>query len=102
MPETPQQYTQRILGHIDNKEPLQVQQSTPKKLSSLIRKLNKKTTHQASRAARKMVDRGDSRPSGGYRISRRLAYADDFEPERHPGTGVRSGCLGKHFQLHPA
>ena len=42
MPETPQQYTQRILAHTDNKEPLQVQQTTPKKLSTLIRKLNKK------------------------------------------------------------
>ena len=42
MPETPQQYTQRIIAHTDNKEPLQVQQTTAKKLSTLIRKLNKK------------------------------------------------------------
>ena len=42
MQETPQQYTQRILAHTDNKEPFQVQQTTPKKLSTLIRKLNKK------------------------------------------------------------
>jgi DinB family protein len=44
VPETPQQYTQRILANIENenKEPLQVQQTTPKKLATLIRKLNKK------------------------------------------------------------
>jgi uncharacterized damage-inducible protein DinB len=42
VPETPQQYTQRIVAHPANKEPLQVQQTTPKKLSTLIRKLNKK------------------------------------------------------------
>jgi uncharacterized damage-inducible protein DinB len=40
--ETPQQYTQRILAYADNQEPLRVQQATPKKLSTLIGKLNKK------------------------------------------------------------
>jgi uncharacterized damage-inducible protein DinB len=40
--ETPQEYTQRILAYADNQEPLRVQQTTPKKLSTLIRKLNKK------------------------------------------------------------
>jgi len=42
MPETPQQYTQRILGYIEGKEPLRVQQETPKKLAIVVRKLNKK------------------------------------------------------------
>ena len=42
MQETPQQYTQRILAYADNQEPLRVQQATPKKLSTLIGKLNKK------------------------------------------------------------
>jgi uncharacterized damage-inducible protein DinB len=42
VPETPQQYTQRIIAHTENKEPLQVQQTTAKKLSTLIRKLTKK------------------------------------------------------------
>jgi uncharacterized damage-inducible protein DinB len=40
--ETPQEYTQRILAYADNQEPLRIQQTTPKKLSTLIRKLNKK------------------------------------------------------------
>ena len=42
MPETPQQYTQRMLGNIEGKEPLRVQRETPKKLAKLIRGLNKK------------------------------------------------------------
>jgi len=41
MPETPQQYTQRILGHMDGKEPFKVQQETPKKLQKLIKSLTK-------------------------------------------------------------
>jgi uncharacterized damage-inducible protein DinB len=41
MQETPQQYTQRILGYMNGKEPLQVQQETPKKLQKLIKPLSK-------------------------------------------------------------
>ncbi len=42
MQETPQQYTQRILGNIEGKDPLRVQRDTPKKLAALVRGLNKK------------------------------------------------------------
>jgi uncharacterized damage-inducible protein DinB len=42
MQETAQQYIQRILGHLDGKEPLQVQQETAKKLQRLIKPLSKK------------------------------------------------------------
>jgi len=41
MQETPQQYTQRLLGHVEGKEPLQVQRETPKKLAALIRGLSR-------------------------------------------------------------
>jgi uncharacterized damage-inducible protein DinB len=41
MQETPQQYTQRILGNLNGKEPLRVQQDTPKKLQKLIKPLGK-------------------------------------------------------------
>ena len=37
MNETPQQYTQRILGHIEGQDPLKVQAATPKKLAALIK-----------------------------------------------------------------
>jgi uncharacterized damage-inducible protein DinB len=42
MAETPQQYTQRILGYVEGQEPLRVQRETPRKLAALIRKLSKK------------------------------------------------------------
>ena len=42
MQEKPQQYTQRILGNIEGKEPLRVQRETPRKLAALVRGLNKK------------------------------------------------------------
>jgi hypothetical protein len=40
MNETPQQYTQRILGYVEGKEPLEVQASTPGKLERLIKGLS--------------------------------------------------------------
>jgi len=42
MPETPQQYTARILGYIEGKNPLRIEQSTPKKLANIVRRLDKK------------------------------------------------------------
>ena len=42
MQETPQQYIQRILGFIEGKEPLRVQQETAKKLQKLVKPLSKK------------------------------------------------------------
>jgi uncharacterized damage-inducible protein DinB len=42
MQETPQRYIQRILGYIEGKKPLQVQQETGKKLAKLIKPLSKK------------------------------------------------------------
>ena len=37
MSETPQDYTQRILGHVEGKQPLAVQATTAKKLNRLIK-----------------------------------------------------------------
>jgi uncharacterized damage-inducible protein DinB len=42
MQETPQQYTQRMLGYSEGKQPLRVQQATAQKLSALTRRLSKK------------------------------------------------------------
>ncbi len=36
MPETAQQYTQRILGYVDGQEPLKVLAATPKKLDRIV------------------------------------------------------------------
>lgn len=37
MPETAQQYTQRLLGYVEGKDSLRMQQGTPAKLASLIK-----------------------------------------------------------------
>jgi len=42
MQETPQQYTERMLNHSRGKEPLRLQQATPRKLAALTRGLSKK------------------------------------------------------------
>ncbi len=42
MQETPQQYTQRILGHVDGQDAIKVQRATAGKLKKLIRGLNPK------------------------------------------------------------
>ena len=42
MPETAQQYTQRLLGYTEGKQPLAIQRSTPKRLASLIKRLDRK------------------------------------------------------------
>lgn len=42
MKETAQQYTKRILSHIDGKDPLKIQKSTAKKLDKLTKRLSKK------------------------------------------------------------
>ena len=47
MPETPQQYTQRMLSYSDGKDPLRLQATTAKKLAALIKGKNKKQlTHR--------------------------------------------------------
>lgn len=66
MPETPQQYTQRILANTVDQEPLRVQQTTAKKLSILIQKLNKK--HLTRRPA-----------PGKWSIAEILAHLADTE-----------------------
>jgi uncharacterized damage-inducible protein DinB len=66
MKETAQQYTKRILSHIDGKDPLKVQKSTAKKLEKLTRRLSKKEIRR--------------RPgSGKWSVSEILAHLADAE-----------------------
>ncbi|MBZ5573779.1 MAG: DinB family protein [Acidobacteriia bacterium] len=46
MQETAQQYIQRILGHLDGGDPIQIQQATAKKLQKLVKPLSKKQLSQ--------------------------------------------------------
>ncbi len=48
MQETAQQYTARILGYVEGKEPLKVQQATPKKLAVLIKGVNRRKIDSTS------------------------------------------------------
>ncbi len=42
MQETPQQYTQRVLGYVQGKKPLEILSSTPRQLARLLRGVSKK------------------------------------------------------------
>ena len=66
MQETPRQYTQRLLGHIEGKDPLKVQRETPKKLAGLIRGV-----------PRRQLTRKPS--PGKWSISEILAHLADVE-----------------------
>lgn len=66
MQETPQQYTQRIMGHVEGKDALKVQRATAKKLAGLIKRLDKK------RLARRPTP-------GAWSITEILAHLADAE-----------------------
>ena len=52
MPETPQQYTERILGYVKGSDVLKIQRSTGKKLKKLIQGLsNKELARQPAQIA---------------------------------------------------
>ena len=42
IPETPEQYAERLLGHVQGKDPLRVQREAPKKLGALLRGLSRR------------------------------------------------------------
>lgn len=66
MPETPQQYTERMLSHSRGKDPIRLQQAAPRKFAALSRGLSKK---QVSR-----------RPAPGkWSIAEILAHLADAE-----------------------
>jgi uncharacterized damage-inducible protein DinB len=46
VPETAQQYTQRLLGYVEGKSSLRVQQATPKRFALLVKRLDRKKLFQ--------------------------------------------------------
>ena len=73
MPETPQQYTQRILGNIADQEPLKVQAATPKKIARLIEsaspsRLRKRPAPDKWSAAEIIAHLADAEIVVGWRI----------------------------------
>ncbi len=73
MKETPQEYTQRVLGYIEGKEPMDVLAATPKKLARLVKDLPKKRMARRSAEGRWSVTEvlahlADTEMVYGYRI----------------------------------
>ncbi|HVM93554.1 MAG TPA: DinB family protein [Terriglobales bacterium] len=73
MPETAQQYTQRILSHTGNQDPIKLQATTPKKLARLIKgispaKLRKKPAPDKWSVAEILAHLADTEIVYGWRM----------------------------------
>ena len=73
MPETPQQYTARIMSNMTGQEPMKVLAATPKKIASLFKratpaKLKKKPTPGKWSAAEIVAHLADAEIVLGYRV----------------------------------
>jgi hypothetical protein len=73
MKETPQQYTQRIVGHMEGKKPLAVQAATAKKLARLIKgvptaKLRKRPAPEKWSVSEILAHLAEAEIVGGFRM----------------------------------
>ena len=73
MNETPQQYTQRVVGYIEGKQPLAVQAATAKKLERLIKgvptsKLRKRPAPEKWSVSEIVAHLADAEIVGGFRM----------------------------------
>jgi hypothetical protein len=73
MKETPQEYTQRVLGYIEGKQPLAVQAATAKKLERLIKgvptsKLRKRPAPDKWSVSEILAHLADAEIVGGFRM----------------------------------
>ncbi len=101
MKETPQEYTQRILGNVEGQNPLKVQAGTAKKLERLIKgvpasKLRKRPAPEKWSVAR------NPRASGRLGNCHGLEDAADSGRAWNADSGVRSGLLGGRRPLRKA
>src|SRR6478672_1034112 len=83
MRETAQQYTQRMLGHSQGKDPLRLQQAAPRKLAALTKRLTKKQLTRRPAPgkwsiAEILAHLADAELVVGYRM--RLILASDGTP----------------------
>ena len=73
MKETPQQYTQRVVGYMEGKQPLAVQAATAKKLERLIKgvstsKLRKRPAPEKWSVSEILAHLADAEIVGGFRM----------------------------------
>ena len=83
MKETPQQYTQRILGYVEDKKPLTVQAATANKLARLIQgvpvsRLRKRPAPDKWSVSEILAHLADAEIVGGFRM--RLILGDPGTP----------------------
>jgi hypothetical protein len=92
MPETPQQYTQRILGYVDAQEPLKVLANTPRRLSSIVSrsspaKLRKKPAPEKWSIGEVAAHLADAEIVLGWRVRSVLGA---------PGTPIQAYMIRMH------
>jgi hypothetical protein len=103
MKETPQQYTQRILGHVQGRDALKVQAATPKKLEKLIAgkspaQLRKKPAPDKWSVTEILAHLGDAEIVTAWRIRSILGA---------PGTPIQAYdqeawvAAGRYSERHP-
>ena len=83
MKETPQQYTQRVLGYVEDKKPLTVQAATANKLARLIKgvpvsRLRKRPAPDKWSVSEILAHLADAEIVGGFRM--RLILGDPGTP----------------------
>ena len=95
MPETAQQYVQRIAGYLEGKEPLKVQQGTAKRLQQLIKgadrkKLNKRPAPEKWSVTEILAHLADAELVAGWRLRLILgqngAPVQGFDQDAWAGT----------------
>jgi hypothetical protein len=97
MQESAQQYIQRILGHVEGKDPLRVQRETPKKLQQLIKPLDKKQLAKRPEPGKWSITEivahlADTELVGGWRM--RLILGNDGAPLQPFDQDVWAETLG--------
>ena len=90
-----------MLSHSQGKNPVRLQQATPRKLAALIKPLNKKQLTRRPAPdkwsiAEILAHLADAELVIGYRIASHPGF------ERYGDSGLRSGRLGRDLQLQPA
>jgi hypothetical protein len=100
MKETPQQYTQRIIGHVEGKQSLAVQAATPKKLERLIKgvstaKLRKRPAPDKWSVNEILAHLSETEIVGGFRLRLILGAPGTPVPAFDQDAWVISGHYAK-------
>jgi len=100
MKETPQQYTQRVVGYTEGKQPLAVQAATPKKLERLIKgvptsTLRKRPAPDKWSVSEILAHLADAEIVGGFRMRLILGAPGTPVAAFDQDSWVTSGHYGK-------